>query len=287
LNERPLALITGASSGIGRCIAILLARKGFRTVLMARREPLLRELCSDLNRYSPSDLLPLDFDDTHAIEPAIRSVLGRHGPINVVINSAGFGVYAPFSEQSSAVLERLMRVNHEAPTRVIRAVLPTMVGLARAGELAHVMNVCSASARMGPWGHAGYAASKGAMRAMTEVLASEFAPQGLKFTIVYPGIIRTPYFDHGGMGHLWDRVKHRAIAPERVAQAVVSRLGHNCVTLYVPGHYRLLDLINAISPRTALAIVRRESRDSAWNAVRPDARGASPDPRVPIRPSSL
>lgn len=284
IRKSPLAIVTGASSGIGRCIALRLGDRGYRTILIARRASLLEELANQLRRNRDSTALPMDLADVDAIEPRLTTVLDEQGPVNVVINCAAFGVYAPFEHQRPEVLSRLMRVNHDAPARIIRVALPGLLACAQAGRVAHVMNICSASARMGAWGHAGYAASKGAMRAMTESLMCEFVPRGVRFTVVYPGIIATPYFDQPGMDALWARVRHRAISPERVARAVVSSIGTPRVSLYVPAHYQLLDLIAAISPRLALGIVRRESRPLSSSVPSSAEPLASEVPAEPLSP---
>lgn len=264
LKSGPLAVVTGASSGIGRATAIELARAGYRTVLIARREPLLRELASELDELQPSIVLPMDLARTEEIEPRLGWLLAREGPASVIVNNAGFGVYAPFMEQSPDMQSRLMRVNHEAPLRITRAAMPGLIDIAARGGVAHVMNICSASARMGAWGHAGYAASKGAMRAATEALHCELAPRGIRVTAVYPGIIATPYFSQPGMDRLWAVVGHRAISAERMAHAIVRGIGRAGVGLYMPAHYRLLDLIAAISPRLAIHLVAKNSRPRVW-----------------------
>lgn len=261
MEPRPLAIVTGASSGIGRCIALELGRSGYRIVLIARREHLLNELASELRAAGPSVVvMPMELAEVDAIEPALTDLFAQEGPANVVVNCAGVGIYAPFQEQTADVMSRLMRVNHEAPIRIIRAALPGLLEMGHSGRIAHVMNICSGSARVGAWGHAAYAASKGAMRAMTEVLAAEHGHDGVYFSVVYPGIIATPYFEKPDTSRLWPLVKHRAIAPERVARAVVSAIGRRRVAIYVPAHYRVLDAIYAVSPNAALSIVRGQSR---------------------------
>lgn len=258
----PIALITGASSGIGECLARALAAAGYRTLLIARRITLLEQLAAQLRAQHghASTPIPLDLANSDSIAPALSAAFTSHGSPSVVMNCAGFGTYAPFMQQPPGLLARIMAVNHEAPIHIIRSTLPGLLDLAAAGQTAHVFNICSSSARIGAWGHAGYAASKGAMRTITEVLASEFAPRGVRFTVVYPGIIATPYFQHPGMNQLWPKVKHRAITPERVARAVVARIGRSTLSMYIPAHYRLIDLLATVSPRLALNVVQSQSR---------------------------
>src|SRR5262245_6186799 len=136
-----LAVITGASSGIGRSIAIALARQRYPTVLIARRKLHLDALARRLSTYAPSIPLPLDPYNAARVESIIRSFLSEHGFVNVLVNCAGFSVYAPFEDHTEDELSLLMRVNFEAAVQMTRGVLPGMRLLAARGETAHVMNI--------------------------------------------------------------------------------------------------------------------------------------------------
>lgn len=261
----PLAIITGASSGIGEAAARALAAKGWRTVLLARRGDALRDLAKTLSASAPSDWSALDLSDLDTIEPTLDTMLDRHGPPAALINNAGFGLYKPFLDHSIAEHERLMNVLYFAPVRTIRTVLPHM--LARApgeaglpGARGHVINISSMSVRMGPWGHAGYAAAKSALRTLTQTLAAEHAHEGVRFSVVCPGIVDTAYFRTEQIAPLFASMRGRAIAPERVARAVTRLLDKPRLEVCVPRHYRALDLISALAPRLAHRIVSQQSR---------------------------
>jgi uncharacterized protein len=274
-DSRPLAIITGASSGIGRATAIALARRRCETVLIARRWWLLHELARDLSACAPSRAFPFDLARTRDIAPAFAQLLREHSaarPI-VLINSAGFGVYGPFLSQSLDDFESLTRLNHLALVETCRAVLPRMLSDAQG----HIFNICSMSSVVGTWGHAGYGASKAAMRNLTECLAAEFKPLGVRCTAVLPGIINTPYFTRPTMAPLWQLVKHRAIAASRVADAVASALWTDRLEIHIPAHYRALEYVAAMSTPAAVRLVRRSLR------TRPGAR-TLPDADVPARP---
>jgi short-subunit dehydrogenase len=227
-------------------------------VLIARRAGLLAELAGELATLAPSRAVVLDLADTGGIGPAFAEIIGRDGPPGVLINCAGYGIYKRFLDHTPDELDRLMRVNHDAAAAAVRAVLPSMLA-ARTG---HIVAVCSMSARMGPWGHAGYAASKAAMRSLMESLAADYPARetGVRFTTVYPGIVRTPYFQGPTMDRLWERVGHRGIPAERVAAAIAGTIGKDRLSVYVPRHYRALDLIAGVSPRLAHRLVRNGSR---------------------------
>jgi len=256
MSTRRFAVVTGASSGIGEAVARELARRGWATVLLARREHLLRALASELSVVAPSVAMMVDLAEPGAATQVAHEILAAHGPMTALVNNAGFGIYEPFLDHGRADHYRLMQVNHFAALELTRAFLPAMV----AQGVGAIVNVCSMSAKMGPWGHSGYAASKAALRAMTETLDAEFAPVGVRLSCVFPGIVSTPYFQQPRMRALFPKVEARAISPERCARAICRLLTHPRTWKCIPSHYRLLDVIAACNARLAHAIVARSSR---------------------------
>ena len=258
-QTQPLAIVTGASSGMGRCIATELAGRGWRTLLISRRTALLEQLAVDLRGRAPSEAFPFDLADTAGIAPAIGGFLAaRSLKPAALFNVAGFGLYVPFLSQSLEEQERLMRVNHFAAVEMIRVVLPGMLERRRG----HIVSLASMSTKVGPWGHAGYAASKCALASLTETLAAEHPARqsGVHFSIVNPGIVSTAYFESDSFKALWPRVEKRAIAPELVARRSVGLLERPRLEICVPRHYRFIEFIRAINPGLAHRIVTAESR---------------------------
>jgi short-subunit dehydrogenase len=253
-DPRPLALITGASSGIGESVARRIAARGLRTLLVARRVDRLERLAAELTKIAPSFAVPMDLADAETVEPAIARLLEEHGPAQVLVNNAGFGRYVPFMDHSHEDHRRLMEVNYFAAVAMLRAVLPGML-LRRRG---HVINIASISAKMGPWGHAGYSAAKAALVSLTQTLAAEHSDDGLNFSYVNPGIIDTEYFDE--LGSLGARVGSRKIPADIVAEGIVGLLDRPRLELCIPRHYRFLDLIKALHPGLAHRMVRHQSK---------------------------
>jgi uncharacterized protein len=263
----PLALVTGASSGIGREIAIELARRGYSTILIARRVARLEALAAELSAHAPSFAVPLDLTDQPALDVTLQGILSRFGPPAVLVNCAGAGIYRAFEQQRQEDLEYLMRLNHEAPLRTLRALLPAMAERAQSAppHSVRVVTIASQSVWLGAWGHAAYAASKAAMRALASTLTLEHGCGGLfgyggaqavRFMTVYPGIIDTEYFKHPQTQALWARARKRAISPQRVARAVGRNLRRAPPELFVPWHYRAINLMQALCPSLGLRLVR-------------------------------
>lgn len=257
-TDRPLAVITGASSGIGRVIAHRVAQRGYRTVLIARRLGRIESLAAELSQHAPSRAVAMDLADAELIEPAITELIAREGGVDLLINNAGYGVYGPFLQQSEAVHRRLMQVNYFAPLILTRQMLP---GMLERGT-GQVINIASVCVKMGPWGHAGYAASKAALVAMTQCLAAEHGER-VSFSYVLPGLVSTDFFQEVEMSELEAMHRGKFISAERVADRVVRLLDRPKLEVCIPRHYALLDFMRAISVQAVHQLVKRSSRPPA------------------------
>ena len=147
-----------------------------------------------------------------------------------------------------------MEVNYFASVATLRAVLPGMLERRRG----HVINIASMATKMGPWGHAGYAAAKAALVSLTQTLAAEHHGEGVHFSYVNPGIVDTEYFDE--LGGLAERVRRWRISPDVAADRIVALLDRPRLELCIPAHYRLIDVLKALHPSLAHRIVRSQSR---------------------------
>jgi short-subunit dehydrogenase len=252
----PLAVVTGASSGIGWESARLLAARGYRTLLLGRRRDRLEALAAELAPHAPAVPLVIDLGDPDAVDSLVAPLLRQHGPAAVLLNNAGMGQYSPFIDESPQEHRRLFEVNYFAAVAMIRAVLPDMVRLRRG----HVINVASMAAKMGPWGHGGYAASKAAMACLTQSLAAEHANDGVHFSYVSPGVVDTGFFDAPCYASVAKRFGRHAISAARVAGEIVKLLDRPRLELWVPGHYRLFEWMRALAPGFAHRVVCRQSR---------------------------
>jgi len=255
-SARPLAVITGASSGIGRAVAVKLALRGYRTLLIARRTALLDELAAELSHHAPSVALTLGLHEPDAIEPAMKTLLETHGPVDVLINNAGDSVCSPMLEQPMDLHRRLMQVHYFAAVTMIRAALPSMLERKRG----HIINIASIAAKMGPYGHAAYAAAKAALISLTQTLAADYQHSGVNFSYVNPGIVRTEFFSNPGYETLGHQVAKRGIPAERIATGVLKLIDKPKLELCIPRLYRIIDWFKAISPGWAHRIVAKGSR---------------------------
>jgi len=188
-----VALITGASSGIGLELARRLAREGTKVALVARRKDLLDSLAGEIRAEGGTALpLPCDVRERIPMHAAVAQTARDLGPIDLLIANAGVGHVIPADAFDAALFEDTIRTNLMGPVYAIEAALPAML-TRRQG---HIVGVSSLAAyRSFPMTHA-YCASKSALNAFLEGLRAEVFERGVRITTVCPGFVRTPMIAH-------------------------------------------------------------------------------------------
>lgn len=184
-------LVTGASSGFGRAITLAALAAGDTVVAAVRTPASLAELAAA--HPERLDVVTLDVTDTARIPAVVDDVAGRHGRIDVLVNSAGRGHVGAVEETTDAELRELMDLNFFSAVTLTRAVLPHM----RERRTGAVVQISSMGGRLSFGGVGAYSAAKFALEGMSEALADEVAPFGIKVLIVEPGSFRTG-FHRGG-----------------------------------------------------------------------------------------
>ena len=180
-----VALVTGASRGLGAAIARGYAREGAQVVAAARTEADLAEVvASDPERISA---LRLDVSDPEAAAAAVDEVVARHGRLDILVNNAGIAPAGEFLTQDPAVWRRTLEVDVLAPMVLAQAAGRHMVPR-RSGK---IINVASTTGLRGKPLLVGYSAAKGALVRMTEALAAEWAEHGIQVNAIAPGAFRT------------------------------------------------------------------------------------------------
>ena len=187
-NHRQTLLITGASSGFGRALFQAGLKAGHTVVGTVRREKDRDEL-ETLSCDGRSRVVILDVTDFSAIGATVPTLEELIGPIDVLINSAGYGHEGVLEESPLEELRRQLEVNVFGAVAMIKAVLPSM----RKRRRGHIINITSMAGYIGLPGIAYYTASKFALEGISDVLAKEVAPFGVKVTAVAPGSFRTDW----------------------------------------------------------------------------------------------
>jgi NADP-dependent 3-hydroxy acid dehydrogenase YdfG len=203
LSER-VALITGASSGIGQAVARALAAEGYGVALVARSAERLKELATELDGLP----LPTDVSDRGQVQAAIEQTVERFGRLDVVVTAAGVFHSDPVDELDEATFDETMDINVKGTYLVAQAALPHL----RATK-GYLITLASVSGTMGQPGGGAYNTSKWAVRGFTQSFLQEVRGDGVRATAISPGRVATPMLGH----HEQDP---DLLAPEDVADAV-------------------------------------------------------------------
>jgi len=192
MKQAPVALITGASRGIGRAVAVGLAEAGYQTILVGRSRQTLDQVAKDIYEIvdRKDDLaplvVPLDLSDVDQIDRILGSVIFKLGRVDVLVNNAGQYISGSL-DVSCKDLEHLLRINVTAQVAVLQTVVPVMTQQGKG----HIFNVASRAGKVGFEGVGGYCASKFALAGFSESLYRELVPQGIKVTTLCPGWVNT------------------------------------------------------------------------------------------------
>jgi len=215
------AVVTGASSGIGRLLALRFAREGARVALVARREAELQALASEIRAHGSEALvLPCDVADRDEVFAAAAQAESALGPIDLLVNNAGYGHHRPFLDWDLDDMERIMRVNFFGTLYWTKALLPAMVARRR-GWLVFMASVAG---KIGVPDESAYAATKFATVGLAEALSFEVEDAGVHVLTVCPGTIRTPFFDQEALARMPPVAKRGMVEPAGLIDAIMSAL---------------------------------------------------------------
>ena len=190
-NHTPVALVTGASRGIGRSIAVMLRAQGFRLVLVSRGRPGLEEtsrLCAD-GETAPNDIaiVPEDLTQPEAPRRVIHRAAEAFGRLDLLVNNAGAVVSGPIGSYSHEQWEGVMALNARAPFFLMQEALP----LLRAAPRGCIVNIGSVVSKTGYADQSLYSASKHALLGMTKAAARDLGADGIRVHAVLPGGVNT------------------------------------------------------------------------------------------------
>jgi short-subunit dehydrogenase len=241
-TQGQVAVVTGASSGIGEAVARRLAAEpGMALVLVARREDRLRALAGTLP--VPTSHVAVDLTDDDAPARVRDHVLDRHGRLTLLVNNAGASWRATFAEGGYANIRRTMDVNFDAVVRLTEALLPAL----RASAPSAIVNVSSTSGRIARPRAGAYSASKFALAGWSDALYAEERAHGVHVGLVLPGYVKTEGFP---ARELTSKPLLRWIVstPEKAAEAVVDVGLRGRPERYVPRPYGLVAVVRILAP---------------------------------------
>ena len=243
---RRVAVVTGASSGIGAEIARLLAERGHLCVLLARRADRLQELADELG----GEAEPCDVSDRAAVGAVAARVLERHPKIHVLVNNAGIPGRTRFLDGDPDVIERLIRINYLGGVWCLRAFLPGL----RAAAPADVVNIVSVSGVVAGPPSGPYSASKHAQLAFSRTIAAELRGERIRVHTVKPGFAETEGFPQAWLPRPMQRI---VIGPEDVAAHVLRSLDDGRGETTVPWFYGPVGTMQDLMPNVFTRVFSR------------------------------
>jgi len=209
--------ITGAGSGIGAETAKQLARRGAVPILTGRNEERLRRTADEIG--ARCGVYRLDVTDNGQVQDVARRIQSEFGPVDVLVNNAGFGIFEMFRDAPLDHIEAMMDTNYMGMVRCTKAVLPSFL----ARRDGHIVNIASIAGKFATPKSTGYSASKHAVLGFTNALRLELAGTGVAVSAVNPGPIDTPFFEIADpQGHYVRNVRRFMMKPEKVAERIVK-----------------------------------------------------------------
>ena len=241
-----IAVVTGASSGIGAEISRLLARRGWYCVLLARREDRLRALAEEIGgEYELCDVA-----DREAVNRAAVHILERHSKIHLLVNNAGIPARSTFLEGAP---ETVMRTNYFGGIWCLRAFLPAL----EAAAPSDVVNVVSVAGVVAFPPSGPYSASKHAQLAFSRATAAQLRSRGVRVHTVKPGFVETEGFPQGWLPRPMRRF---VIRPEKIAEHVVASVEHGRGETTVPRYYAIGGVLQALLPNVLARVLGRPGK---------------------------
>jgi NAD(P)-dependent dehydrogenase (short-subunit alcohol dehydrogenase family) len=246
---RRVAVVTGASSGIGAEIARLLAARGDLCVLLGRRPERLETLAEEIGGEAD----PCDVSDREAVEAVAARILARHPKISVLVNNAGVPGRTRFLDGDPEAIERLIRINYLGGVWCLRAFLPGL----RAAAPSDVVNIVSVAGvatnpQSGP-----YSASKHAQLAFSRATAAELRGEGIRVHTVKPGFVETEGFPQSWLPGPVQRI---VIGPDAVAAHVMRSIEEDRGETTVPWFYWPVGPLQDILPNLATRVLSRKPK---------------------------
>jgi len=227
--EGRIALVTGASSGIGLALAPLLARHGAILALAGRDLRALEEVAA----RTGGEPFAADLAAPDGAERLAAQVLERWGRVDLLVNNAGAGWAGDLAAMPPETADRLIALNLAAPVRLTRLLLP---GMLERGD-GHLVYVTSIAGATGVAREAVYAATKAGLAAFADSLREEVTAAGIGVSVVVPGVVDTPFFERRGSAY--DRSWPPPIPADRVARALLRAIRSDRAEVFAPAWIRL------------------------------------------------
>jgi short-subunit dehydrogenase len=217
-----------------------------RVALLARRTERLQALVGEIERAGGQALaVPADVAEQASVDRAVRDVVARWGPVDLLANNAGYGRHVLFKDHDVADIERMMRTNYFGIVYATKAVLPAM----RERRRGWIVNIASVAGKLGQPDEVAYSATKFAVTGLSEGLSYELAPLGIHVMTVYPALVRTEMFTPEVLARMPARVLRTFIEPPEFSRQVLRALARGRYEVTVPRYVGIAYAIRTLLPR--------------------------------------
>ena len=216
VEQKKTALITGASSGIGKATALEFAKAGIDIALVSRTTDKLAKVASEAQALGVnSKFYPLDLENLETVSENIQNIISDFGNIDILVNNAGIGYTGTLSQTSLSDWQRVIDLNLTSVFQCIMGVLPAM----RDRGMGTIINVSSIAGKQAFAGWGAYCVSKAGLMALSQALSQEERPHGIRVTAICPGAVNTSIWDTDTVNADFDRSK--MLSPEDVARSIL------------------------------------------------------------------
>jgi short-subunit dehydrogenase len=252
-------LVTGASQGIGRALAVVAAKKGCRVIAAARSQPLLDELANEVNAAGGTiATVVADVTKPEDRQAMVDTARQNYGGLDILINNAGIGATGHFMDSEPETLRSIFETNFFGLTETTRVFLP----LLKEGTTPAIVNISSVVGKRALPARGLYAASKFAVAGFSESIRAELAKDGIQVIVINPGLTQTNFSQNMLEKKARMQMDHmRGMTSEEVAEATLRAIekGKNEITLTLKG--KLLVLVNRFFPWVVDIFARKKVRE--------------------------
>lgn len=246
--EDRIVVVTGASSGLGEQIAYQFAKRGAVVVAAARNMQRLKKVtaaCCEF-RGKKAYAIQMDIADPQRIETVIDQVERQIGPIDILINNAGFGLMQKAIDFDMDQAEKMFRVNVLGMMYLTKYTALAMSQRKRGA----IVNIASAAGKISTPKSSVYSATKAAVIGYSDALRLELKPLGISVLTVNPGPIRTHFFDNADQdGNYLEKIKKIVLNPEMVAEQIVDAIGKNKREITLPHFFKIAEIGYSLFPK--------------------------------------
>lgn len=249
-------VITGASSGIGRQLAVEFAARGAIVVGCGRSIIKLKEALKEVRRTSPrSTMIGCDVSDAEQVRGMVKKILADYGQIDILVNNAGIGIRKAFIETSLETVEQLMRTNYLGAVYCTHEALPSMI----ARRIGHIVNISSAAGKIGTLNMAAYCGSKFALNGWSESLYHELKPLGIKVSVICPGPVQTD-FNRDFRDSEPKAPPAMVVTTDAVCREIIKAIESDKFEVVMPRSLALICLVARLMPGLFRALAQRRFR---------------------------